>query len=88
MIGDRIIIWTSPMAPFQQLYIYKDSEKVDQIGAKVDNLADILMAAIEKYEIYQLDFSGSHIFAQGLVRDFQQHYATKYSIDNLKINYV
>ena len=88
MIGDRIIIWTSPLAPFQQLYIYKDSEKVDQIGAQVNDLADILTTAIEKYKIYQLDFSGSHIFAQGLVRAFQQHYATKYSIDNITINYV
>lgn len=88
MIENKIIIWTSPIAPFQQLYVYKDGERIEKFGAKVENLTDILITAIEKYDITQLDFSGSHVFAQGLVRDFQRQYATKYSIDNIKINYV
>ena len=85
---DKIIIWTSPIAPFQQLYVYKNGERVEHFGAKIEDLADLLIAAIEKYEITQLDFSGAHVFAQGLVRDFQRQYTAKYSIDNIKINYV
>ena len=46
MIENKIIIWTSPIAPFQQLYVYKNGERIEKFGAKVENLTDILITAI------------------------------------------
>ena len=67
---NRIVIWTSPTVRFQKLYVFKDGEMVDQVGVTVEDLNDTLLALMDKYHIKQLDFSGTHNYAEGLVHDF------------------
>lgn len=85
---NRIVIWTSPTVRFQKLYVFKDGEMVDQVGVTVEDLNDTLLALMDKYRIKQLDFSGTHNYAEGLVHDFQAKSNLKFGINDIRINYV
>lgn len=89
MAGNKIIIWTSPVENFQKIYVFKDGVIVDQFGIQVTELNEILPALIEKYSINRLDFSGSHIYAEGLVKSFQESAPhLKFGLNDIRINYV
>ena len=89
MSVNRIVTWTSPTVRFQKIYVFKDGEMIDQVGVTVEELNETLLALMEKYSIKQLDFSGSHLYAQGLVKNFQESNPTlKFDINNIRIHYV
>lgn len=88
MSVNRIVIWTSPTIRFQKLYVFKDGEMVDKAGVTIEDLNDTLLAFMDKYHIRQLDFSGTHSYAEGLVRDFQAKSNLKFGVNDIRINYV
>ena len=89
MTYDRIVIWTSPTEPFQKIYVFKDGAQVDQFGIQVSELNEILPALIEKYNINRLDFSGSHVYAEGLIEQFKNSTPNlRFGLNDIRINIV
>ena len=89
MSNNHIVIWTSPTVRFQKIFIYKEGELVSQLGVTVEDLNEILIELMDKYNIKQLDFSGTHSYARGLVKSFQESNPTlKFDVNNIRINYV
>ena len=87
-MNNKIVIWTSPTIRFQKLYVFKEGEMVDQIGVTVEDLNETLLALMNKYNINRLDFSGTHSYAEGLVKDFQEKSMLKFGVNDVRINYV
>lgn len=85
---NKIIVWTSPVAPFQKIYVMKDGILVDQMGIMPNNIVDIIFSLVDKYNIENIDFSGTHSFAENFVNELKKEQVARYSHERLNINFI
>ena len=85
---NKIIIWTSPTAPFQKIYVMKEGELVDQMGVLPNNLEGIVYALVDKYQIMDIDFSGTPSFAEGFMTTLRNNQIIHYGRECLNIGFV
>lgn len=86
---NRIIIWTNPTAPFQKIYVMQNGILVEQIGVKFENTEEIVYALADKYNIFDLHFSGTHGYAEKIAKDIQNNQIIHYGKPNqFHIEYV
>lgn len=85
---NKIIVWTSPVAPFQKIYVMKDGVLVDQMGIMPNNIVDILFSLVDKYDIDNIDFSGAHSFAKNFADELKKEQVARYSHERLNINFI
>lgn len=84
----KIIVWTSPVAPFQKIYVMKDGVLVDQMGITPNDIVDVVFAVADKYEINKIDFSGARSFAENFMKELQQNQVARYGHRRLDINFI
>jgi hypothetical protein len=80
METNKIIVWTSPIAPFQKIYVIKNGDMVDQVGVQFDDLEDVIVAMCQKYSITQIDFSGTHSYGKRVGDSLEANNVTKYGL--------
>lgn len=85
---NKIIVWTSPVAPFQKIYVMKDGVLVDQMGIMPNNIVDIIFSLVDKYDIENIDFSGAHSFAENFANELKKEQVARYSHERLNINFI
>jgi len=88
METNKIIVWTSPTAPFQKIYVIKDGTLVDQMGVKPDDIRDIVYALADKYNIVEIDFSGSTSYGAKILEDAENGQVIRYGKAKLKFSFV
>lgn len=89
MEATKIIVWTNPTAPFQKVYALKDGEMVDQMGVKFDDLEEVITALCSKYEIFQIDFSGSRAYGEKIGNILNLNGAAYYNLKtDFNIHYI
>ena len=86
MDATKIIVWTNPTAPFQKIYVFKDGNLVDQMGITPNYIVNVVLELVEKYQINNIDFSGSKSFGEHFVKDLRNEANTNYK--ELNINFV
>lgn len=85
---NKIIVWTSPVAPFQKIYVMKDGVLVDQMGIMPNNIVDIIFSLVDKYNIENIDFSGAHSFAENFANELKKEQVARYGHGRLNINFI
>lgn len=83
---DRIIVYTSPVAPLQKILAIKDGQLIDQVGIWPNDLVETIFAMVQKYDIQDIDFTGIKSFALNFIEEMKQPSA--YNSNNLNINFV
>lgn len=86
MDATKIIVWTNPTAPFQKIYVFKDGNLVDQMGITPNYIVNVVLELVEKYQINNIDFSGSRSFGEHFVENLRNEAITNYK--ELNINFV
>lgn len=82
---DRIIIRGDTTAPYQHIYVYKNGDRIDSTGVLFEDLAETVLACLEKYELTQIDLSGSRFYMEGIEKEIKNAAILKYG--NLSINF-
>lgn len=85
---NKIVIWTSPTAPFQKVYTFQNGELVEQLGVKFDDLEEIIDALCAKYDISSIDFSGAITYAKKVGDALQKKNMVDYNNNPVKISYI
>lgn len=85
---NKIIVWTSPTSLFQKIFVMKEGTMIDKMGVQINDLEETLFSLVDKYEIYQIDFSGTQSFAKGIGDKLNNNQITKYNCTKISINYV
>ena len=82
----KIVVWTSPVAPFQKIYVFKEGNLVDQMGIMPNNIVDIIFELVDKYQINDIDFSGTYSFGKSFMDEIKKQAVTQYK--ELNVNFV
>ena len=85
---DRLIIRGDVTSPYQHLYVYKGGERIDSLGVLFDDLAEVAVRCLKKYELTQIDLSGSHFYMEGIEREIKKAAAISYSEAEITFKYV
>jgi hypothetical protein len=85
---DRIIIRGEMFGPFQHIYAYVNSVKVESIGVSMENLEEVVFALLDKYNLSHIDLSGSRMFMQGIEHSIKEKAVTQYSKGEITFRYV
>ena len=82
---DKVLILASPIAPMQQVFIYKNGAVMEQLGIAIDNLTDVIVAIHEEYDMNNIELSGNHSFTLGLQEQITKKLATEYEVSDITI---
>ena len=85
---DKIIVYTSPVAPLQKIFIMKDGKLVDQVGITPNYITDVVIEAVNKYQVKDIDFTGSESFAENFMNELKTNQISVYGHECLNINFV
>ena len=88
MAENKIIIWTSPVAPFQKIYVMQNGIIIDQMGIMPNNIVDITFALVDKYDINNIVFSGTHSFAEAFANELKNNQVIHYGHERLNITFI
>lgn len=82
----KIVVWTNPVSPFQKIYVFKEGTLVDQMGIMPNNIVDIIFELVDKYQINDIDFSGTYSFGKSFMDEIKKQAVTQYK--ELKVDFV
>ena len=85
---DRIIVTLSPVERVHKVFMIKDGKLVDQCGVNVENLPEVVTMAADKYDITDVDLSGTKSYIEKIGTDIKEYNLTNYANKQLNINYV
>ena len=80
----KIIVNTNPVAPFQKVFAIGEDGVLAQIGVGIEDLPETIHAFAQKYNITDVEFTGTREYALGLMREAQNN--TQFST-GLKFKY-
>jgi hypothetical protein len=84
----KIIIHGGPVETFQHIYTYVDGEKVDTLGVRIDELAEVALELVTKYNITDIDLAGARYFMEGIESLIKEEAVKQYSLESLNFRYV
>ena len=88
MEANKIVVWTNPTAPFQKIYVFKDGALVDQMGVKFEDAKDIIYALLDKYELTEVNFSGTYGYGEKIATAVENDQIIRYGKQKLDIKFV
>lgn len=88
MDANKIVVWTNPTAPFQKIYVFKEGVLVDQMGVKFEDAKDVLYALLDKYNLTEVNFSGTHTYGEKIATDLDNDQIIRYGKQKLNIKFV
>lgn len=84
-----LMIYGSPVAPFQKVYIMKDNQITDTLGVEFENLAEVVVDLCKKYQVNHIDLSGATLFMQGVEKQITESMiATNYELNDIRFRYL
>ena len=84
----KLIIHGSPVAPYFQVGVFKNTELKAKKQTNFDNLHLVVLDYIIEYSITEVDLIGSKAYMQGVQQQIEKASNTHFDINNLKFNYV
>ena len=70
---NKILVNTNPTAPFQRIIVIQNDIIIDQIGAQLEDLSDLISAFAEKHNIEEVNFLGPREYSLGLMKTIQNN---------------
>lgn len=55
---DKILIIASPVTRHQQICIYKDNQLIDNLKVDIDDISEVILQAVDKYDIHNATLTG------------------------------
>lgn len=84
-----LMIYGSPVAPFQKVYIMKGNQITDTLGVEFENLAEVVVDLCKKYQVNHIDLSGAKLFMQGVEKQITESMiATNYELNDIRFRYL
>lgn len=87
-VVNKIIVWTNPTAPFQKIYVMKEGVLVDQIGVRIDDVKDVVYALADKYNIFDINFSGAPTYGEKIAKDIENGQIIHYGKNKITVTFV
>ncbi len=81
----KIIGIIHPFDIYQTFYVYEDSNKLEIIQTKMNDIPDTIFQLSHTYDVYQVDLSGAERFIKGIIKKIQEKEFTKYNENKLNI---
>lgn len=83
----KIITILQPFTLNQQVLVYEDNNKIDIAQTTIDNINNIILDFVNKYNITQIEFLGPTAFSTQLGQKLLEDELTKYGKNVLEIKY-
>lgn len=88
MENDKIIVWTSLTILPQRIYVMRNGELIDQLHVTFEELEDTIYALVEKYQIYNVDFTGAQGYSEKFIENIKKNNTINYSNHIINVQYV
>ena len=82
---DKVLILASPIAPSQQIFIYRDGAVMEKFGIAIDYIADVIAAIHREYNIDTVEISGNHSFTLGIQEQVTKQLSTEFNLEDITI---
>lgn len=82
----KIIGVLNPFDLYQTFYVYDDNQCISTFQTTIEALPEQLLIESKKYNINNIDISGSKTYVQGIINRITKAEIEKYSTHNLILN--
>lgn len=84
---NKLIVRGDPIHHMQHIYIYTGGEKVDNLGVHLDEVPEVVLFAVEKYNIEKINLSGSRFYMEGIEQQIRKYAAENGKYSNLTLTF-
>lgn len=84
----KIVTIIKPFTYMQNLFVYEDGEKINTTSASLDDLPNLLINLVDKYETTDIQLIGNLKFLKGIKKDIEDAEITKYNKNMLNIELI
>lgn len=81
----RIVGMIKPFVLEQDIYVYEDGNKIDNIKVPLSKINETIFSLSQKYNITTIDLMGSKQFNRGLIKKIKEEEMTKFNENKLQI---
>lgn len=84
----KLIAIVRPFERFQTVYVYEDSNKIDQLKVALTDLNHTIFSLSEKYSVKDIALIGSKHFNQGIQKGLMDTEVQKYNKQEFNITLI
>lgn len=84
----KIVTIIKPFTYMQNLFVYEDGEKINTTSASLDDLPNLLINLVDKYETTDIQLIGNLKFLKGIKKNIEDAEITKYNKNMLNIELI
>lgn len=84
----KIIIRGGPVSPMQQVYVIEDNVICESIGARYEDIAEVVNCFVKKYPIEAVEFAGPKSYMSMFEEQIKEYQLTEYSNQVLVFRYI
>lgn len=84
----KIIGLLNPFDLIQTCYVYQDGKNIEIMQGEMSEIPEIILTLSKKYNVSQVDLSGSKAYLEGIVKKTKEKEIPRYNMDTLKFNFV
>ena len=84
----KIIGSLNPFDLIQTCYVYQNGQNIETAQGKMSEIPEIILTLSKKYNINQIDLSGSKSYLEGIAKKTKEKEISKYNVNTLKFNYI
>ena len=81
----KIIGVLRPFDLVQKFYVYENGNKIDAVGAKLDEIPTTVLGLSQQYDVHQLDLTGPKQFSKGISSKIKEEDIDKSVVRILRI---
>lgn len=84
----KLVAIVRPFERFQTVYVYEDSNKIDQLKVALTDLNNTIFSLSEKYSVKDITLIGSKHFNQGIQKGLMVAEKQKYNKQEFNITLI
>lgn len=84
----KLVAIVRPFERFQTVYVYEDSNKIDQLKVALTDLNNTIFSLSEKYNVKDITLIGSKHFNQGIQKGLMVAEMQKYNKQEFNITLI
>lgn len=85
---NKILVRGEPTGPFQYIYIFQEDQVIEKIGVPFNDIEDIVLDFINKYQINTIHLSGNKNYMKGIEKKITEVGSVIYGMNDLVFKYV
>lgn len=84
----KIIGILNPFDLIQTCYVYQNGQEIEIMQGKMLEIPEIILTLARKYNVNQIDLSGSKNYLEGIIKKVKEKELSKYNMNTLNFNFV